>query len=355
MNLVYLQTKEIMDTNHVCQLYKYDPEFFLITKESPTYFAEEFVESSLDSDFVSWLNFHSLEDKKSIQRLCEHLQVDLLSMEDIYEEKRRPKLEEYPGYLFFSVRSALPPQQKTNELVLDQISFVLGKHFLVSFQNRSSDHFTDVRDRIEKKRGKIRFKGPDFLLFRMLEAIIDNYFEVLETIGESIQHLENKLIRMNDSGIVRAIEEEKRKLVELRKTVLPLKDVTSHLEKLNSVYLSADNRHYFADLKENCLAVLEEMDAHKQILEGMSNLYYAVQGQRMNEIMKVLTVVSSVFIPLTFIVGIYGMNFEHMPELKWKYGYGIILIVMILVAAGMVTYFFRKGWWGRKRRSQKDM
>jgi magnesium transporter len=189
----------------------------------------------------------------------------------------------------------------------------------------------------------------------MLEAIIDNYFEVLETIGESIQRLENKLIRMNDSGILRAIEEEKRKLVELRKTVLPLKDVTSHLEKLNSVYLSADNRHYFADLKENCLAVLEEVDAHKQILEGMSNLYYAVQGQRMNEIMKVLTVVSSVFIPLTFIVGIYGMNFEHMPELKWKYGYGMILIVMIFVAAGMVTYFVRKGWWGRKRRNQKDM
>lgn len=344
-----------MDTQHVCQLYKYDPEFFLITKESPAYFAEEFVESSLDSDFVSWLNFHSLEDKPSIQRLCEHLQVDLLTMEDIYEEKRRPKLEEYPNYLFFSVRSALPPQGNANELILDQISFVLGKHFLISFQNRSSDHFPDVRDRIEKKRGKIRFKGPDFLLFRMLEAIIDNYFEVLETIGESIQHLENKLMRMNDSGILRAIEEEKRKLVELRKTVLPLKDVTSHLEKLESVYLNADNRHYFADLKENCLAVLEDVDAHKQILEGMSNLYYAVQGQRMNEIMKMLTVVSSIFIPLTFIAGIYGMNFENMPEIKMTYGYGMILLVMVLVAAAMIFYFIRKGWWVNKRKNRDLM
>ena len=344
-----------MDTQHVCQLYKYDPEFFLITKESPAYFAEEFVESSLDSDFVSWLNFHSLEDKPSIQRLCEHLQVDLLTMEDIYEEKRRPKLEEYPNYLFFSVRSALPPQGNANELILDQISFVLGKHFLISFQNRSSDHFPDVRDRIEKKRGKIRFKGPDFLLFRMLEAIIDNYFEVLETIGESIQHLENKLMRMNDSGILRAIEEEKRKLVELRKTVLPLKDVTSHLEKLESVYLNADNRHYFADLKENCMAVLEDVDAHKQILEGMSNLYYAVQGQRMNEIMKMLTVVSSIFIPLTFIAGIYGMNFENMPEIKMTYGYGMILLVMVLVAAAMIFYFIRKGWWVNKRKNRDLM
>jgi magnesium transporter len=184
----------------------------------------------------------------------------------------------------------------------------------------------------------------------MLEAIIDNFFEVLETISESIQQLENKLIRMNDSGILRAIEEEKRKLVELRNTVLPLKDVASRLEKLDSVYLSIDNRHYFADLKENCLAVLEEVDAQKQILEGMSNLYYAVQGQRMNEIMKMLTVVSSIFIPLTFIAGIYGMNFENMPELKWEYGYGLVIIAMIAVALGMMYYFVRKGWWGKKRK-----
>lgn len=339
-----------MDKNHVCQLYKYDQEFFLITRESPAYFAEEFLQSSLDVDFVSWLNFHSLDDKPNIQRLCEHLQVDLLTMEDIYEEKRRPKLEEYPGYLFFSVHSVLPPENDLNELVLDQVSFILGKHFLISFQKRSSDHFTDVRDRIEKKRGKIRFKGPDFLLFRMLEAIIDNYFEVLETIGESIQHLENELVRKNDSKILRTIEEEKRKLVELRKTVLPFKDVTSHLEKLDSIYLRADNRHYFADLKENCLAVLEEVDAHKQILEGMSNLYYAVQGQRMNEIMKMLTVVSSIFIPLTFIAGIYGMNFENMPELKWNYGYAIVIGLMAIVAISMMLYFVRKGWWGKRKK-----
>lgn len=339
-----------MDSNHVCQLYKYNSDIFEIIRETPAYFSKEFVQASINSDFVSWLNFHSLEDKPSIQLLCEHLKVDLLTMEDIYEAKRRPKLEEYPEYLFFSVRSALPSEHHINKLKLDQISFVLGKNFLISFQNRSSDHFPDVRDRIEKKRGKIRFKGPDFLLFRMLEAIIDNFFEVLETISESIQQLENKLIRMNDSGILRAIEEEKRKLVELRNTVLPLKDVTSRLEKLDSVYLSVDNRHYFADLKENCLAVLEEVDAQKQILEGMSNLYYAVQGQRMNEIMKMLTVVSSIFIPLTFIAGIYGMNFENMPELKWEYGYGLVIIAMIAVALGMMYYFVRKGWWGKKRK-----
>ncbi|MEY4602812.1 MAG: hypothetical protein RIT43_104 [Bacteroidota bacterium] len=330
-----------------CQLYKYDSEFFLITRETPAYFAEEFVQATLDEDFVSWLNFHSLEDKKSIQRLCEHLQIDLLSVEDIYEEKRRPKVEEYPNYVFFSVRSVLPGVN--NSLVMDQISFVLGKNFLISFQGKSSDHFTDVRDRIEKKRGKIRFKGPDFLLFRMLEAIIDNYFEVLESISDSLHVLESKLIHHAHPNTLRMIEEENRKLVELRKIVVPMRDVTSQLEKLSNTYLEAENHHYFADLKENCLSVLEEIDGDKQILEGMSNLYYAAQGQRMNEIMRVLTVVSSIFIPLTFIVGVYGMNFEYMPELKKPYGYYTVWGVMLLIAILMIIFFIRKDWWIRRR------
>jgi magnesium transporter len=341
-----------MDRNQICQLYKYDPEFFLVTRETPSYFAQEFVEESLDADFVSWLNFHCLDDKVSIQRLCEHLSIELLTVEDIYEEKRRPKLEEYPNYLFFSVRSALPSHDPAL-LQLDQMSFILGKRYLISFQNRSSDHFTDVRDRIEKKRGKIRFKGPDFLLFRMLEAIIDNYFEVLESIGDSIQDLENKLVKLTDAETLRLIEDEKRRLVELKKTVLPVKEVASQLEKLKSPFLDAENHHYFADLKENCLAVLEEVDAHKQILEGLANLYYAVQGQRMNETMKMLTVISSIFIPLTFIAGIYGMNFEYMPELKWKYGYALVVGAMIIVAISMMIYFVRKGWWGKMRRPIK--
>jgi magnesium transporter len=298
----------------------------------------------LDEDYVSWLNFHSLDDRKSIQTLCEHLDIELLSVEDIYTEKRRPKLEEYPHYMFFSVRSALPIIGEREGLEQEQVSFILGKNYLISFQEKSSDHFTDVRDRIEKKRGKIRFKGPDFLLFRMLEAIIDNYFEVLEGIDESIQLLEKKLVTLKDAETLKLIETEKRKLVELRKIVLPVKEVTSHLEKLKGPFLDADNHHYFADLKENCSAVLEDIDANKQILEGMANLYYAVQGQRMNEIMKVLTVVSSIFIPLTFIVGVYGMNFEHMPELGYRYGYYAVIGFMFVLSFTLLLFFMKRGW-----------
>jgi len=251
--------------------------------------------------------------------------------------------------MFFSIRSALPPQELDAVLQQEQISFILGKNYLISFQTKKSDHFTDVRDRIEKKRGKIRFKGPDFLLFRMLDAIIDNYFEVLEDITDSIQLLELKLLRSANSDILKLIEFEKRKLIELRKIVLPLKDVTFQLEKMQSPFLESDNRHYFADLKENCLAVLEEIDANKQILEGMANLYYAVQGQRMNEIMKVLTVVSAIFIPLTFIVGVYGMNFKYMPELEYPYGYYTVVVVMFAIAIGLLFLFIKRGWLTRNK------
>jgi magnesium transporter len=333
-----------MNTDKTCQLYKYDKEFYFISKNTPEYFASEFVENSIDPDYVSWLNFHVLEPRAAIEQLCEHLEIDKLSVEDIYTEKRRPKLEEYPSYMFFSIRSALPLSDDSTSLQQEQITFILGKNYLLSFQTKSSDHFTDVRDRIERKRGKIRMKGPDFLLFRMLEAVIDNYFEVLEDITDQIESLENMLINTGGSHTLQSIENQKRKLVELRKIVLPIRDVTQQLDKHKSPFLDQDNHHYFSELKENCLAVIEEIDANKQILEGMANLYYAIQGQRMNEIMKVLTVVSSIFIPLTFIAGVYGMNFEHMPELKYKYGYYTVVGVMFFIALTLFFIFIGRGW-----------
>ena len=333
-----------MDPNLKCQLFKYDTDFFLVTNNTPSYFADQFHSNEIDSDYVSWLNFHSIQDREQIERLCMNLNVERLSVEDIYTEKRRPKLEEYPNYMFFSIRSALPNANNTFVLQQEQISFILGKNYLISFQERSSDHFTDVRDRIEKKRGKIRFKGADFLLFRMLDAIVDNYFEVLEDITDNIEKLESKLLRNPGSDTLKLIEFQKRKLIELRKIVLPLKEVTFQLEKLESPFLQVTNNHYFADLKENCMAVLEEIDANKQILEGMANLYYAAQGQRMNEIMKVLTVVSAIFIPLTFIAGVYGMNFEYMPELEYPYGYYTVVGLMIAIGLGLFLFFLKRGW-----------
>lgn len=327
-----------------CQLYKYDQDFFLVTRNTPEFFSTEFMEVAHDKDHVSWLNFHDLDARVPIEKLCENLKIERLSVEDIYTEKKRPKLEEYPNYMFFSVRSALPTENNIFILQQEQISFILGENYLISFQQKSSDHFTEVRDRIEQKRGRIRSKGADFLLFRMLDAIVDNYFEVLEDITDTIEKLEMKLIRIANSDTLKMIEFQKRKLIELRKIVLPLKEVAFQLEKAQSPFLNPDNHPYFADLKENCLAVLEEIDANKQILEGMANLYYAIQGQRMNEIMKVLTVVSAIFIPLTFIVGVYGMNFKYMPELEYQYGYYVVIGAMFIIALTLFLVFVKRGW-----------
>jgi magnesium transporter len=337
-----------MDENLSCQLYRYDQEFFLVTRNTPEFFATEFIEIARDESQVTWLNYHYLANREPIEKLCEHLHIERLSVEDIYTEKKRPKLEEYANYMFFSVRSALPAENNIFVLQQEQISFILGKNYLISFQQKSSEHFTDVRDRIEKKRGKIRFKGADFLLFRMLDAIVDNYFEVLVDITDSIEKLEMKLIRVANSDTLKMIEFQKRKLIELRKIALPLKDVAFQLEKTQSQFINSDNHPYFADLKENCLAVLEEIDANKQILEGMANLYYAIQGQRMNEIMKVLTVVSAIFIPLTFIVGVYGMNFKYMPELEYKYGYYTIVAIMFAISISLLLFFVKRGWLKKK-------
>lgn len=326
------------------QLYKYNATFYSVKQESSSYFADEFLESELDNDHVAWLNFHGIEDTESIEQLCHKLGIDKLTIESIHKQVRRPKVEEYSKYMSFHVMSALPKELGNPFLHQDQISFLMGENYLISFQDKPSDHFPDVRDRIEKGRGKIRAKGSDFLMFRMLEAIIDNYFEVLEEISSQIETIDAQLHLTQDKSILASIELEKRKLIELRKIAQPMRDVTNQLENSESPFIQSSNRHYFRSLRSSCMSILEEIDANKQILEGMANLYYAAQGQRMNEIMRVLTVVSSIFIPLTFIVGIYGMNFEHMPELKYTYGYYSVIAFMFALSIGLVVLFIKRGW-----------
>ena len=338
-----------MEKHSICQLYKYDHEMYFLTKDTPENFAVDFKDHTEDSDYVSWLNFHDISNKVAIETLCNNLEIDRLTYEDINSPQKRPKLEEYDNYIFFTVKSVLPAENNTFSMHQEQISFILGRNYLISFQAKSSDHFTELRGRIEHKRGKIRMKGPDFLLFRMLEAIVDNYFEVLESIAAMVESIDMKLTNSDEKGSLKLIEFEKRRLIELRKIALPLKDIASHLEKVQSDFLENDNHPYFADLKEQCLSVLEEIDANKQILDGMTNLYYAIQGQKMNDIMRILTVASTIFMPLTFIVGVYGMNFKNIYLIEEnKHGYYIIWGIMITVTLALLYFSFKKGWIKRK-------
>ena len=320
---------------HLSQLYQYNQDAFVIDTNSPDFFAENFnqiIRTNPKDTF--WLNFHSLTCKESIESLFTSLNIDKLTIENIYKTEKRPKIEEYPDYLFFNVRSALSKGLNSFFLNKDQISFILGKNFLISFQSKKAEHFEDVRDRIEKKRGKIR----------LLESITDNYFEVLDDIVNSIEKIEHRLIHKPDNEILKEIEIQKRKLIELRKIVFPLKEIASHLERVVNPLIDKSNHYYFSEIKDNCITVLEEIDDNKQILDGFSNLYFAVQGQRMNQVMKLLTVVSAIFIPLTFIVGVYGMNFENMPELGMKYGYYICWGIMVAITGILLLAFYKRGW-----------
>jgi magnesium transporter len=326
------------------QHYRYNADVLTITKEDEAYFATHF-QPEEESQLTHWLNFHSMADGENIMRLCDRLGIDRLIQEDLFKGTKRPRVEEYDKYIFFSIISALPTDNRMSfTLKKERISFILGDNYLVSFQERSSDHFPEVRDRLEMKKGKIRFKGPDFLLFRMLSAITDNYMEVLDEIAASIEMLEALVTRHQRSEVLRKIEWQKRKLVELRKIVQPMKELVLQLERTDSELFEKVNRSYFLQLKDSCIAIIEEVEAQKQILDGLANLYYAVQGQKMNEIMKVLTVISAIFIPLTFIVGVYGMNFEHMPELQTRYGYFIVMGFMALLAGALIFVFWKRGW-----------
>lgn len=329
--------------NEVAQLYSYNGDVVNLSKGDVKFFVKQF-KPFQELNYTLWLNIHSLEDKDAIHELCNDLGIDNLIQEAIFCGTKRPRLEEYPDYAFFTIESALPTSGEKYELKKERLSFIVGDNYLVSFQNGHSGHFPDVRDRIENKRGKIRFKGPDFLLYRLMEAINDNYIEVVEESAEAIVKLDKLVLKHATSDVLRKIEWEKRKLIDLRKTVQPMRDVLLQIERVENKLIIEENCQYFLELKDTCLTLLEEIDAQKQMLDGIANLYYAVQGQKMNEIMKVLTVTSAIFIPLTFIVGVYGMNFENMPELKWKYGYFIAIGIMLLLTVVLVFVFWKRGW-----------
>jgi magnesium transporter len=253
-------------------------------------------------------------------------------------------VEENTGYIFFKVISALPNIDKSTSLHNDQITFFLSDQYLISFQESNGNHFDEVRDRIEKNRGKIRSRKSDFLLFRALEGIVDNYFEVLDSVSKKVNRIEEELHINEDKSILMKIETEKRKLIELKKIATPMLDITNQLVNTDSPVINKNTIIYFNSLYNSCSQVIIEIDSQKLILDGMANFYYAAQGQRMNEIMKVLTIVSSIFIPLTFIAGVYGMNFKHMPELEYKNGYYTVIGVMLLIGACLFAFFVSKGW-----------
>lgn len=297
--------------------------------------------TKLKKDRVNWVNLDGLNVHPIIDKLQAHFCFHSLVVEDIVNDQR-PKAEEFEDYLFVTLKM-LYRIDGTN-IDYEQISFILGKDFLLSFQEKEGDLFNPFRERIRQDQGRVRKKGPDYLLYRLIDIIVDNYYNVLDNIGEQIEQTEGKIQSDTTGETFLKIQALKKELIFLHKALYPLRDALGKLVKDESVFIEEENLKYFTDTYDHVIHIIDSLDTYRDLTSNLIDIYINTQNTRLNEVIRVLTIISTIFIPLTFIVGVYGMNFEHFPELTWKYGYLIIWIVMLGIAGAMVAYFKYKKW-----------
>ncbi|MCB0491675.1 MAG: magnesium/cobalt transporter CorA [Cyclobacteriaceae bacterium] len=289
-----------------------------------------------------WLNLHGIHDVDLMEKIGKALELERLTIRHLIDTTQRPKVDDYEDYIFFSVKSILKNDE--HQLKIEQLSFVLGKNYVLSFQEEVGDHFDHIRNKLREDLGLIRKRECDFLLFQLLDAILDNYFETLDLINHEVTLVEKETLLNPKQSTLLLIEKNKKDVDKIKKSLSPFKEALTNIMKDRTHFIDKKNRKYFRDLKNSCTNAIEEANATYAALESLTNIYFSSLSQKMNETMKVLTTVATIFIPLTFIAGIYGMNFENMPELKWKYGYYFIWGIMLTVLGAMIVYFRRKKW-----------
>jgi magnesium transporter len=295
------------------------------------------------SQGVLWINLEGLHDLELIQHFGECYGLHPLVLEDIVNTSQRPKIEDYGDYIFIVAR--MIRLSKDNVIETEQVSLVLGSGYLLSFQEGiDGDVFETVRERIRNGRGRIRTHNSDYLCYGLIDAIVDSYFSVLEGMGEQVEDIEEELAAGPTQQILKRIISLKREIIFMRKGVWPLREVTAALERGESDLISDTARIYFRDTYDHTIQVIDGVETFRDLLSGMLDLYLSSMSNRTNEIMKFLTVVGTIFLPLTFIVGVYGMNFKEIPELQWQYGYLYCWLFMLAIAMCMVFYFKRKRW-----------
>ena len=297
----------------------------------------------LSNDLVTWINIDGLSDLTVLHTLGERFNLHPLALEDVLDTSQRPKVEQYDDYLFIvSKMLYLDPEKKIGA---EQVSMFLGKSFLITLQEEGDfDVFEPVRARIRSGSGRIRHAQSDYLAYALLDSIIDHYYPVLESIGTEIDTIEDELI---DNPLVRpvgSLHEHKRTLTQIRRMVWPLRDVTNLLLHEEPGLIRQETKIYLRDCYDHSVQLMDLVESYRDVLSGLTEVHISSIGLRTNEIMRVLTVISSVFIPLTFIAGLYGMNFTHMPELAQPYGYGVCLFVMLAIGIGQLIYFKRRHW-----------
>jgi magnesium transporter len=293
--------------------------------------------------YVTWLNIDGLHDVEAVRSIGEQAHLHPLVMEDVLSTGQRPKVEDYGQQLYIVIRM-LNYNETTDAIEEDQLSLILGDSYVITFQEEPGDSFDPVRARIRSGKGTIRGRGPDFLAYSLIDAAVDEYFTVIEKIGDRIEELEHRVLAEPGPETVNDVHHLKRELLVMRKAVWPVRDVLNSMIRDQTPLISADTRLFLRDAYDHIVQVIDNVETMRDLVSGMLELYLTSVSHRLNEIIKVLTIISTIFIPLTFIAGVYGMNFDYMPELRWKWGYPAVLLVMLGVAVVMLRYFRRHKW-----------
>lgn len=321
-------------------LIDYDEQMF---EERPLHTAEECV-PYVDKPTATWINVDGVHNPAMLERLGECFGLHRLVIEDVLSIVQRPKVEDYGDYLYI-VLKMITYDDKEEVIVPEQVSLIVGRNFLLSFQEGvRGDVFPLIRDRLRAGRGKIRKMGVDYLAYSLLDALVDGYFTILEKLGDRIDQLEEELIAQPGKTTIQQLYRLKRELLFLHKAVWPLREVIAALIRRESPLIREATVPYLRDVYDHVVQTIDSVEISRDMLSTMLDLYLSSVSNRLNEVMKVLTVISLIFMPITFIAGVYGMNFKYMPELEWRYGYIFSLFLMLGISLLMLLYFKRKKW-----------
>ena len=290
-----------------------------------------------------WINIDGLHDIRAIEEIGTEFSIHPLVLEDCLNTRQRPKIDDHEQYLFI-VLKMFRFNKETAEVEEEQISYLLGSDYVISLQEREGDVFTPVRERLRTGKGRLRKAGPAYLFYTLLDAVVDNYFYVIDALNERIETLDAEVITNPRPSTLQNIYILKQEVLNLRKNIAPLREVLSKLLKEPHVLIDNATKIYFSDVFDHFLQVLESIDTQRELLSGLIDLYMTSISNRTNEIMKVLTLMAAIFIPITFVAGVYGMNFQRMPELEWEYGYLFAWTIMLSIVAGMLIFFRNKNW-----------
>ncbi|MFH1505059.1 MAG: magnesium/cobalt transporter CorA [Candidatus Omnitrophota bacterium] len=298
---------------------------------------------------ITWINIDGIHDVEIIDKIGRHFDLHTLALEDILNTGQRPKYEDFDDYLFIVLKMIMFDQDR-NDISSEQVSILFGENFIISFQEKQGDVFEQIRDRLRNAKGRIRKMGADYLAYALIDAVVDGYYLILEKIGDRIEEMEGELITNPAPQTLQVIYNLKRDIIFLRKSVWPLREVVNSLERGESKLIKKSTHIFLRDVYDHTIQVIDTIETFRDMVSGMLDIYLSSVSNKMNEVMKVLTIIATIFIPITFIAGIYGMNFNpnvsflNMPELNWKFGYMFALGIMLTIALSMIAYFKRKKW-----------